>query len=40
MQCADNRRSQTWAAAQASPIIAPPSATYLDFQELLNHAHN
>ena len=38
----DHRRNQAWAAAQvqASPIIAPPSASYLEFQELLSHARN
>ena len=40
MPCTDYRHSQAWAAARASPIIAPVSTSYLDFQELLNHAHN
>jgi len=30
----------TRAVARASPIIATASASYLDFQELLNQAHN
>ena len=28
MQCTDHRRSQAWAAAQVSPIIAPVSTNY------------
>ena len=40
MLCTDHRHSQAWAAARASPIIATVSTSYLDFQELLNHAHN
>ena len=40
MPCTDHRHSQAWAAAWASPIIAPVSTSYLDFQELLNHAHS
>ena len=40
MQCTDHRSGQAWAAARASPIITPVSTSYLDFQELLNPAHN
>ena len=40
MPCTDHRHSQAWEATWASPIIAPVSTSYLDFQELLNHAHN
>ena len=40
MTCTDHRRSQAWVVAQASPIIAPVSTSYLDFQELLYHAHH